>query len=277
LLGKKSALPDDLITALQITGLTHIVVASGYNLTILVRAGRRIFARISKYLAAMTGVTLVVGFVLMTGMSATMMRAGIVALLGLWAWYYGRKFHPVTLLGAAGALTLLIDPSYAWGDLGWLLSFAAFAGVMIIAPIVTSYFFGSEKVPFVGQLLIETISAQIATLPIMIVAFHQLSAIAPIANVLILPLIPLAMLGVLITGVGAWLIPSLAGVIGWPIETLLNIQLRIIDWCASLPGALLKPTWNWLVVCVYIVAVAGLVAYMKWRTGYKLRDASLVE
>lgn len=277
LLGKKSALPDDLITALQITGLTHIVVASGYNLTILVRAGRRIFARISKYLAAVTGVTLVVGFVLMTGVSATMMRAGIVALLGLWAWYYGRKFHPVTLLGAAGALTLLIDPSYAWGDLGWLLSFAAFAGVMIIAPIVTSYFFGSEKVPFVGQLLIETISAQIATLPIMIVAFHQLSAIAPIANVLILPLIPLAMLGVLITGVGAWLIPSLAGVIGWPIETLLNIQLRIIDWCASLPGALLKPTWNWLVVCVYIVAVAGLVAYMKWRTGYKLRDASLVE
>ena len=82
LLGKKSALPDDLATALQVTGLTHIVVASGYNLTVLVRAGRRLFARVSKYLAMISGVGLVAGFVLMTGTSATMTRAGIVALLG---------------------------------------------------------------------------------------------------------------------------------------------------------------------------------------------------
>ncbi|MEO8691195.1 MAG: ComEC/Rec2 family competence protein, partial [Candidatus Saccharimonas sp.] len=51
LLGQKNALPTDLLEALKITGLTHIVVASGYNLTILVRIGRRLFAKLSKYLA----------------------------------------------------------------------------------------------------------------------------------------------------------------------------------------------------------------------------------
>ena len=75
-----------------------------------------------------------------------------------------------------------MNPRYVWGDLGWLLSFAAFAGVMIIASIVTAYFFGEENVPFLGQLLIETIAAQVATLPIMVMAFQQLSMIVPVVE-----------------------------------------------------------------------------------------------
>lgn len=232
LLGKKSALPDDLATALQVTGLTHIVVASGYNLTVLVRAGRRLFARVSKYLAMISGVGLVAGFVLMTGTSATMTRAGIVALLGLWAWYYGRTFHPVTLLATVAGITLMIDPSFGWGDLGWSLSFAAFAGVMIVAPF---------------------------------------------ANLLILPFIPLAMVLVAVAGLGAWLMPGLAGVIGWPAEQLLNAQIAIVNWFSEVPGALLKPSWTPVVVALYIAVVVVVVVYMKWRTKFVLRTSSIVE
>jgi hypothetical protein len=94
---------------------------------------------------------MILSFMAITGWSASMTRAGLVAGLSLWAWYYGRKFHPVTLLAIAASVTATVYPPYAWGDIGWALSFAAFAGVMIIAPIVTSYFFGSEKVPFVGN------------------------------------------------------------------------------------------------------------------------------
>ena len=116
LLGQKSALPNDLIEAMKIAGLTHIVVASGYNLTILVRIGRRLFARVSKYLAMITGVIMIVGFIAMTGLSPSMTRAGLVAGLGLWAWYYGRTFHPITLLGIAAAATVAVNPAYVWGD-----------------------------------------------------------------------------------------------------------------------------------------------------------------
>lgn len=277
LLGQKSALPSDLVDALKVAGLTHIVVASGYNLTILVRIGRRLFAKISKYLAMLTGSGLIVGFVAMTGLSPSMTRAGLVAGLGLWAWYYGRKFHPITLLAIAASVTVLVNPSYVWGDLGWLLSFAAFAGVMIIAPIATAYFFGEGNVPFVGQLLIETISAQIATLPIMIMAFQQLSVIAPIANLLVLPIIPLVMLLVALTGVGVMIVPAFAGVIGWPAEQLLHIQIGIINWCADIPWALEKPEWQWWGVVLYIAIVAPVIIHMKLRAGYKLYTASIVE
>jgi competence protein ComEC len=277
LLGQKSALPSDLVDALKIAGLTHIVVASGYNLTILVRIGRRLFAKISKYLAMLTSSGLIVAFIAMTGLSPSMTRAGLVAGLALWAWYYGRKFHPVTLLAIAASVTVLVNPSYVWGDLGWLLSFAAFAGVMIIAPIATAYFFGEENIPFIGQLFIETISAQIATLPIMIIAFQQLSIIAPVANLLILPIIPLIMLLVAVAGIGVLIIPTITGVIGWPAEQLLHLQIAIINWCADIPWALEKPEWQWWGAVFYIAIIAVVIAHMKFRSGYKLYTASVVE
>jgi len=277
LLGQKSALPSDLVGALKIAGLTHIVVASGYNLTILVRIGRRLFAKVSKYLAMLTSSGLIVGFIAMTGLSPSMTRAGLVAGLALWAWYYGRKFHPITLLSIAASVTVFVNPSYVWGDLGWLLSFAAFAGVMIIAPIATDYFFGEENVPFVGQILIETISAQIATLPIMIMAFQQLSVIAPAANLLVLPIIPLVMLLVALAGVGVMIAPTMVAAIGWPAEQLLHIQIMIINWCADIPWALEKPEWQWWGAVLYMATVAAVIIHMKLRTGYKLYTASVVE
>jgi len=277
LLGQKSALPSDLADALKVAGLTHIVVASGYNLTILVRIGRRLFAKVSKYLAMLTGASLIVGFIAMTGLSPSMTRAGLVAGLSLWAWYYGRKFHPVTLLAVAASVTVLVNPSYVWGDLGWLLSFAAFAGVMIIAPIATAYYFGDENMPFIGQLLIETIAAQVVTLPIMILAFQQLSVIAPAANLLVLPIIPIIMFLVAAAGLFAMVIPSLASMAGWPAEQLLHVQISIINWCADIPWALEKPHWQWWGAAIYVAAVSVVVVHMKLRANYKLYTASVVE
>ena len=276
LLGQKSALPAELVDALLITGLTHIVVARGYNLTIRGRASRGRCARVSKYLAMVSSVSLIVGFVAITGLSPSMSRAGLVAGLGIWAWYYGRRFHPLTLLSVAAAVTVAINPSYVWGDLGWLLSFAAFAGVMIVAPVATAYFYGKEKVPFIAQLLVETVSAQITTLPIMIIAFEQFSVIAPLANVLILPLIPPTMLLVALAGIAAWL-PIGGEAVGWLAERLLNVQLAVINWCADIPWALQEPKWSWWMALGYCLAITLAVLYMKFRSGYKLYNASLVE
>jgi competence protein ComEC len=76
LVGQRRALPASLVSALQTVGLTHVVVASGYNLTILVRITRRLFAKISKYLAVLTAGLMVLGFIAITGLSPSMSRAG---------------------------------------------------------------------------------------------------------------------------------------------------------------------------------------------------------
>lgn len=276
LFGQKRALPADLQDALMIAGLTHIVVASGYNLTILVRLTRRLFARVSKYLAMVTSGTLVVSFIAMTGLGPSMTRAGIVAGLALWAWYYGRKFHPVTLLGIATGATVLWDPSFAWGDVGWQLSFAAFAGVMLVAPLMKAYFYGKERQGTVSQILFETVSAQVTTAPIILVVFGQFSNVAILGNLLILPFIPLAMLLTAIAAVGGML-PAWADVAGWPAQALLGAMIAVVEWCASLPWAQMEVAFPWWGVVAWYGAVALGCVYV-WRvTGYKLRDSSIVE
>ena len=67
LLGLRRAMPAELSDNLKIAGLTHIVVASGYNLTILVRLARRLFAKRSKYLAMLSAAVMIIGFMAVTG------------------------------------------------------------------------------------------------------------------------------------------------------------------------------------------------------------------
>jgi competence protein ComEC len=277
LVGQRRALPTDLLTALQLAGLTHIIVSSGYNLTILVRLARRLFVKISKYLAALSASLMIVFFIAITGMSPSMSRAGLVAGLSLAAWYYGRKFHPIVLLSIAIAVTVLVNPSYAWGDLGWQLSFAAFAGVMIMAPLLQRYLFGDKKPGFIGQVLGETVSAQIVTAPIIISAFGQLSNVAIVANLLVLPLVPIAMLLTFIAGVGSLVFPPFAVLIGLPATWLLHYMVTVTEYLASLPWVTSTVNLTWWGVVICYAVIVGVCLYM-WRvTKYNLRDTNLVE
>ena len=277
LLGQKRALPDDLAQALVVTGLTHVVVASGYNLTILVRLARRLFSRVSKYLSTLSATAMILGFMAVTGASPSMSRAGLVSSLSLAAWYYGRKFHPLVLLPFAAAITVLIDPTYAWNDLGWELSFAAFAGVMILAPLCQRYFFGNKKPGTIRQILGETISAQIATLPILILAFGQMSNVAIFANLMVLPLVPLAMLLTFVTGLSAIVFPGVAQLVGLSAQWLLTYMVEVVRYFASLPWAQMQIEINiWQAAAMYLVII-GLCVYLWRATGYSLRGENLVE
>lgn len=277
LLGQRRALPPELDQALVVAGLTHIVVASGYNLTILVRLARRLFVNISKYLSTLSAVGMIMTFVAITGASPSMTRAGLVAGLSLAAWYYGRRVHPLVLLPFAAAVTVLVNPAYAWNDLGWQLSFAAFAGVMILAPLLQRYFYGDKKPGTVRQILGETISATIVTLPILVLAFGQFSNVAIVANLLILPFVPIAMLLTFVAGVAGVMMPGIASVIGLPAEWLLGYMVWTAQYVANLPWALtVVEVQPWMVWVAYGLIVA--VCVYLWRaTKYDLSQANIVE
>lgn len=276
LLGQRRALPEELSEALRIAGLTHVIVASGYNLTILVRFARRLFARISRYTALMASSGLVLSFIAVTGMSPSMSRAGLVTGLSLLAWYYGRKFHPLVLLPIAAAVTVLVNPSYAWGDVGWQLSFAAFGGVMILAPLLQAYFFGDKKPGTIRQIMGETISAQLATLPIIIIAFGQVSNVALIANLLVLPLVPLAMLLTFATGLGILTIPVIGMWLAVPTTWLLSYMTGVAGYVANLPWAMTDINPGWTALFLYLVIV-GVCIYMYRATRISLRDHNIVD
>ncbi len=273
LVGQKTALPPNLEEQIKITGLTHVVVASGYNLTILVMFSRKLFSRVSKFLATLLSSLLVLSFMMVTGFSPSMTRAGLVAGLGLLVWYYGRKMHPFVLLSFAAAVTVMMNPSYVWGDLGWYLSFTAFAGVIVLAPLLQHYFWGSsENVPMLRQLLVDTSAAQILTSPLIFLAFSQYSLYALPANILVLPIVPLAMLCTFIAGFAGLLMPSAASIAGWPATMLLRYSIKIIEYFASLPNAQGELTFNPLLMFASYSGIAAAVIYMKRRTCHDFRN-----
>tara|TARA_B100001105_G_C22391098_1_gene444431 strand:- start:607 stop:2046 length:1440 start_codon:yes stop_codon:yes gene_type:complete len=277
LTGQKSALPEDLSEALRIAGLTHIVVASGYNLTILVRLSRKLFVKVSKYLSTTVSALMIAAFMAVTGLSPSMTRAGLVSGLSLATWYYGRSFHPLVLLPFAAAVTVAIQPSYLWGDLGWQLSFAAFAGVMIVAPLFQRYFFGDTPPGTIRQILGETVAAHIATVPIIAVSFGALSNVAVVANLLIVPLVPLAMLLTFIVGVVGLTMPFAAEVIALPATWLLGYMTSVATYVSSLPWAQFEfQPAEWMPVA-YVIMLALFCWHMQRVTHFRLREVNILD
>lgn len=277
ILGQKRALPPDFEAALLTVGLTHVVVASGYNLTILVRVSRRLFERVSRYMAVLASGTLILAFIGITGLSPSMSRAGLVAGLSLVAWYYGRTIHPVVLLVVTAAISVLVQPSYLWGDVGWMLSFASFAGVMFLAPLLQVYFYGDAKPGLVRQVLGETFSAQLLTLPLILLTFGVISNVALIANLLVLPLVPLAMLLTFAAGFVALWLPWLMGLVALPAYWLLTYMTWIIELLAGLPWASAEVAVNVSTALALYGLIILLIVWLKRRTKLSFRQVNLVE
>lgn len=275
--GQKSALPDDLVEQLKIVGLTHIVVASGYNLTILVRFARRLLARRSRYLALVGSSAFVAVFVACSGLSPSMNRAAIVTGLSLLAWYYGRQFHPIQLIVYVASVSAFLYPVYLWSDLGWLLSFAAFVGVLVVAPIVSRLVFPRHaELPALGQLVIETFSAEMMTLPIIMVYFGYIPVLALLANVLVAPVIPFAMATTFVAGLVGLMAPGLA-LLAAPASIVIAYVIAIVEYFSSLSWAQVAFSAAPLLAVVWY-GLLGVWLFLVWRARQvDLRASSVVE
>jgi competence protein ComEC len=234
LVGIRALIPKDMQTELALVGLSHLVAVSGYNLTIIVAAAHRLLERFGRGIALGASLWLIAGFLIVTGASASIVRASLVSVLALLAAFYGRRFNPVTLIAIAAGTTAAFNPSYLT-DLGWLLSFLAFFGILVLAPAVEARL-GNPK-PVIARLFIESFSAQILTLPLILCIFGQLSIVAPLTNLIILPMVPLAMAVTLAAGLAGMIIPPFAGWLAWPAAMLLGFITKIIDAFAALPWA----------------------------------------
>lgn len=276
LVGTRTLLPEALTVMLSVTGLTHIVAVSGYNLTILVRLTRRMLAKRSIYLATVASIGLITGFVLVTGLSPSIARATVVSGLAITCWYFGRTIRPAIILLAAAALTALINPLYLWFDLGWYLSFTAFIGVLILAPLIQKRYF-KQKPKIVGQIMLETTSAQLLTLPIIAVIFSEVSLISLLANVIVLPLIPLAMLTTFIAGLAGMLVPAYAGWLAWPATLVLSFMTEVIEILAKIPWALQQIDMSWLQLATLYASLAALMLVMRTKLKQRLDGVEVIE
>lgn len=259
LLGMKTNLPTNLSDDLRTVGLVHIVVASGAHLSILVEIARRIFGRLSRFAGLTFSILFIIAFMTMVGFTPSIMRAGIMSVLTLLAWYVGRKFAPWRLILIVAATTLIYDPSFII-NLGWLLSFASFAGIMILGPKLAKFLYGQKKPGFIASTVLTTISATLMTLPITLYYFGQISLISIVANLLILPTLPAAMGLTFATGAFADL-PAVSDAAAFLTTGLLDFHIGTVDFFAEAKPFLIHidPYQPW-VFTLYVPIVVLLVA-----------------
>ena len=267
LLGMRTGLPKDLNENLKIVGLVHIVVASGAHLSILVDIARKIFGKVSRFLGLSFSIGFVIFFMSVVGWTPSIMRAGLMTILTLSAWYVGRKFEPWRLILIVAAITLIINPDYII-NLGWLLSFASYAGIMMLGPKLTKFFYGEKKPGFIGAMVLTTISATLMTLPITLYFFGTISLISLIANLLILPTLPYAMGLVFLTGVLAG-VPIVGETAAFIATKLLDFHILVIEFFGSMKSFLIQiEPGNLSVFLIYALIVVFMI---KLKGGFNIK------
>lgn len=269
LLGMKSGLPDDLSENLRVVGLTHIVVASGAHLAILVEIAKKMFGKISRFAGVLFSSIFIVAFMILVGWTPSIMRAGVMALLTLMIGYVGRRIAPLRMILMVMAGTLMVDPSFVM-NMGWMLSFASYAGIMLIGPKMVKYFYGQKKPGFLGSTVTTTLAATMMTLPIVLYYYGQVSLISVIANLLILPTLPYAMGLTFLTGVVSG-VALVEVVISWCAKTLLDFHIGVVEFFGSMPEFLVKiPAYQPWVFLIYIPIVIGLL----WGKMVKFKEVN---
>ncbi len=267
LLGERESLPADLVENFKRTGTTHIIALSGYNITLVGRFFMNLLLglTIPFYTANWIAVASIFFFILLTGAHASVVRAGIMGILVLLAQREGRMYHMTNALAFAGAVMIFQNPFILRFDAAFQLSFLATAGLVYLSPHVERRVdrahdaikriwhraMGQEKTrsslfdptdahrlfPF-RRILAETLAAQLAVLPSLIYLFGQISLVSPLTNVLILIAVPFSMGVGFLAGFLGFLWRPASQVSAWLAWGLLEYKIRVIEFFAQFPFAL---------------------------------------
>ncbi len=261
----KAAIPKDILEEFRRAGVIHIVVLSGFNITIIAVFMRKMFENIFLWtristrprVAAIAAIIGIVLFVLMTGAEATVVRAALMVLTVIAAKMFGRTYSAERALLVAAFLMVLHNPKILVFDPSFQLSFLATCALIYIVPIIEKYLkIVTEKWGF-RTIIATTIATQITVLPLLVYSMGNVSLVSLPANILILLMIPATML----IGFISTLVGYISVIVALPLSYITHLLLAWILGVSHYLGSFsfasistpLVP-W-WLITLVYLAIV----------------------
>ncbi|MBI2864520.1 MAG: ComEC/Rec2 family competence protein [Chloroflexi bacterium] len=280
LLGSRSAIPGYLAQAFAVTGTTHILAISGYNITLIAAAifavATRFFGRNRATYVAALGIGL---YAILAGASPSVLRAAVMGVLVIVAYRLGRQNVVLNALAVSAAGLVLAQPFWLW-DASFQLSFLSTIGLIFLArPLAAALLEAASRtgvlsIPLLGKaagLLAEsvaiTLAATIYTLPLAAFSFHQISLVTLVANLFAVPsLPPIIAVSAAIAAVGLIYLPlaQLVAYASWPIIAYL---VGVVGLFAGVPGAAVaQPPFSPALVwgCYGLLAVLTLALHLGW-------------
>lgn len=262
LLGDKTGfdkkIKDDFIR----TGTIHIVALSGYNITIVAEYIASVLRQIFSFnISIFGGIVGIIFFVIMTGGSATAVRAGIMTIIVLIAKYTGRANVAIRTLVIAGLIMVLIEPKVIF-NISFQLSFLATFGVIVVAPKIIKYISFVTTRFGIRELLATTLGATIMVMPLIIFSTGVVSVFSVPINIIILPFIPFAMLLSFVVGILGMIYIPLAIPFSEILHILLSLLLKIIHLVSDISFSVFNvPKFSILI----LIITYGILFYFSLR------------
>ncbi len=260
------------------TGLTHLVAVSGSHLVVVAAVAGWLMAAVGlgRWPRSL-GIAAVVGaYVVFSGVQPSAVRAWVMAMAAAAAWVGGRRTDGGSTLAVAAAAVLVVSPASAF-DLGFRLSVAAVAGLVLLARLGTAWI--EPALPHILRRVAEpvslTLAATFATLPIIVPTFQTLSLVSPVANILCGPLVSLELLAGLAGLAAAAIWPTLGTVVLGLAGAIGSVAVSIAGWLASWPHAAIPLGFS--ATGGFVLTVGAITwVWAAWPTPTRGRSLSLV-
>lgn len=239
LFGGSSSLSSELRDDFSRTGTSHILAASGFNVSLftVVLLAWLLGTPLGRKRAVLVAAGILGLYIIMAGATPAVMRAGIMAAMLLVAkWIQRKAYLPNMVLGTL-ALMLLLNPLLLLQDVGFQLSFIATIAILALAPKFKTVFLWIPERFGIQEAVVTSLAASLATLPIVIWHFRSISIISPLVNFLILPLIPFVMAASMLAILVSFLSSTIASIVMLPAWAGSTLILQIITWYSALPFA----------------------------------------
>lgn len=248
LFGSRSELDDDIKEAFRETGVFHLLAVSGGNVAMLIMPLLAVLRRMGVGVRAASAVAIpvVVFFVFLTGASPSVMRAGLMAVLVLLGDVLDRERDALHTLGMAAALLLVWSPTLLF-DLGFQLSVMATLGILLFARRVERWLsprlealFGTWLGSRLAEGLSVTFAAQALVEPLSLHQFGAFSAVAPVANLMVLLFVGWLVPFGLVTVVPGLIFPPAVWVLGKVAGVALPLLIYTVKAMATIPLAFVE-------------------------------------
>lgn len=265
--GAKQSLGKTLEEDFRRAGIIHIVVLSGFNITIVAVAIMKILSFLPEKIGAGFGVLGLILFAILTGGTATVVRSTLMTFLVIAAKLTHRDYDIMRGLSLAGFCMVFENPLILMFDPSFELSFLATFGLILMSPHVKPWLaFFPEKFGF-REIAVSTFATQIFVLPYLLYQMGQLSVVGLVVNFLVLPLIPLTMLFIFISGVAGFILKPVSLFAGYISYLFLAYELKIVEFFANLSFASVSIQYFplWMLILLYIIYAVVLIILKNGR------------
>ena len=263
IIGDTFYISEEIIDSFKTSGITHLLAVSGSNVAYVIILSKFLFDKIfGKSFSNIISIFMIILFVLISGASPSVVRAGIMAIILIISEILARQPDTKSTIAITASIILLYNP-FIICDVGFILSFGGTLGIVALNTKIIDIFnkkfliFAENKIfKYIIETLSVTLAAQIILVPVMWYYFNTISFISITTNLLVAPYTGIiTILGLIIYFV-SFIFTPLAKLLSYSIFFLISLMISISKFCSIVPfGNIALPTPNLIIIVIYYLIV----------------------